>query len=186
MSDYPAETVSALLAEGADDAPAIGAPGRQWLSYDGLRALARRMVANLNAMGIGRGDRVALVLPNGPEAASAFVAIACGATTAPLNPAYKADEFAFYLSDLNARALVVQAGTDSPARQVAARLGIPVIELVPKADGPAGGFTLRRRRGTCPAPRRNLERPWPRMWRWCCTLQAPPRGPRSCHCSTAT
>jgi oxalate---CoA ligase len=142
MSDYPAETVSALLARGVDDAPAIGAPGRQWLSHGGLRALAHRTVADLNAMGIGRGERVALVLPNGPEAASAFVAIACGATTAPLNPAYKADEFAFYLGDLKARALVIQAGTESPARQVAAELDIPVIELVPDADGPAGGFTL--------------------------------------------
>ena len=104
MSDYPAETVSALLAEGADDAPAIGAPGRQWLSYDGLRALPVYVVANLNAMGIGRGDRVAMVLPNGPEMAAAFVAIACGATTAPLNPAYRAEEFDFYLSDLNAKA----------------------------------------------------------------------------------
>ena len=59
--------------------------------------------AALNGMGIGRNDRVAIVLPNGPEMAAAFVAIACGATTAPLNPAYKADEFDFYLADLNAR-----------------------------------------------------------------------------------
>ncbi len=142
MSEYPAETVSALLATGADDAPAIGAPGRPWLSHGGLRALAQRTVADLNGMGIGRGDRVALVLPNGPEAASSFVAIASGATTAPLNPAYKADEFAFYLGDLNARAVVMLAGMESPARQVAAELGIPLIELVPDADGPAGGFTL--------------------------------------------
>ncbi len=54
-------------------------------------------------MGIGRGDRVAIVLPNGPEMAASFVAIAAGATTAPLNPAYKRDEFDFYLADLNAR-----------------------------------------------------------------------------------
>jgi len=142
MNDYLADTVSALLASGADDAPAIGAPGRSWLSRGGLRALVRRTVADLNVMGIGRGDRVALVLPNGPEAASAFVTVACGATTAPLNPAYKAEEFAFYLGDLNARALVTQAGTDSPAREAAAVRGIPVVELVPDADGPAGAFTL--------------------------------------------
>jgi acyl-CoA synthetase (AMP-forming)/AMP-acid ligase II len=140
MTDYPADTVSALLGKGADDAPAIGAPGRPWLTHAGLRALAARTVADLNAMGIGRGDRVALVVPNGPEAASSFVTMACGATTAPLNPAYKADEFAFYLSDLNASALVIQAGFDSPARQAAADKGIPVIELTP--EGPAGSFTL--------------------------------------------
>ncbi len=142
MTDYPADTVPALLEKGADDAPAIGAPGRPWLTHGGLRALAKRTVADLNAMGIGRGDRVALVLPNGPEAASSFVAIACGATTAPLNPAYKADEFAFYLGDLNASALVVMAGMDTPAREAAVARGIPVVDLVPDADGPAGAFAL--------------------------------------------
>ena len=142
MTDYPADTVLDLLARGADSAPAIGAPGRKSLTYAGLRDLARRTVADLNGMGIGRNDRVAIVLPNGPEMAAAFVAIAAGATTAPLNPGYKADEFAFYLGDLNARALVIQQGMDSPARAMAAERGIPIVELVPGADGPAGAFTL--------------------------------------------
>jgi acyl-CoA synthetase (AMP-forming)/AMP-acid ligase II len=142
MKDYPADTVSALLARGDDDAPAIGAPGRPWLSHGGLRALARRTVTSLNAAGIGRGDHVALVLPNGPEAAAAFVTIACGATTAPLNPGYKMDEFAFYLGDIGARALVVMAGMDTPARGAAAERGIPVVELLPDTEGPAGSFRL--------------------------------------------
>ncbi len=142
MTDYPADTVAVLLKEGADEAPAIGAPGRPWLTHGGLRALAERTVTALNGMGIGRGDRVALVTPNGPEAASSFVAIACGATTAPLNPAYKAEEFDFYLSDLNAKALVVLAGMETPARQVAITRGIPVVDLVPTVDGAAGDFTL--------------------------------------------
>ncbi|MBN8890146.1 MAG: AMP-dependent synthetase [Rhodospirillales bacterium 70-18] len=146
MTDYAADTVAGLLARGADDAPAIGMPqslegARPWLTHAGLRALAARTVADLNAMGIGRHDRVAMVLPNGPEMASAFVAVACAATTAPLNPAYRHDEFEFYLSDLNARALVIQQGMDSPARAVAAARGIPVIELLPHASA-AGAFTL--------------------------------------------
>ncbi len=142
MFDYPADTVSDLLRKGADAAPAIGAPGRPWLTHGGLRALAANTVASLNAMGIGRDDRVALVIPNGPAAASSFVTIACGATTAPLNPAYKADEFAFYLGDLNAKALVIQAGVDSPAREAAAARGIPIVDLVVETDGPAGAFSL--------------------------------------------
>jgi acyl-CoA synthetase (AMP-forming)/AMP-acid ligase II len=140
MTDYPADTISDLLALGADEAPAIGAPERPWLTYRDLRALAETTVNALNGMGIGRGDRVALVLPNGPEAASSFVTIACGVTTAPLNPGYKPDEFAFYLGDIDAKALVIQAGMESPARAAAADRNIPVIELVP--EGPAGGFTL--------------------------------------------
>ena len=145
MTHYPADTVLALLARGADAAPAIGAPkagdvAREPLTHGGLRALARRTIEDLNRFGIGRGDRVAMVLPNGPEMASGFLAIASGATTAPLNPAYKAEEFDFYLSDLNAKALVVQQGMETPARAVAEARGIPVIELIP--SGPAGHFTL--------------------------------------------
>ena len=142
MTVYPADTILALLARGAGAAPAIGAPGRTWLSYDGLRALAQGTVAALNRMGIGRNDRVAIVLPNGPEMAAAFIAIAAGATTAPLNPAYRAEEFDFYLSDLNASALVIGQGMESPARVVAAARGIPVIELVADQAAPAGSFTL--------------------------------------------
>lgn len=135
-------TIDALLAAAPDAArPAIRATeGRAPLSFAGLRALAGRTVAALNGIGIGRGDRVAIVLPNGPEMAAAFVAIACGATTAPLNPAYKDEEFEFYLTDLKAKALVIQQGMESPARAVATRLGVPLLELVPGTE--AGAFTL--------------------------------------------
>jgi len=44
MTEYPADTVTALLRKGAEDAPAIGAPGRPWLTHGGLRNLARRTV----------------------------------------------------------------------------------------------------------------------------------------------
>jgi len=142
MTQYLADTLWTLLAHGADNAPAIGAPGRPSLTHGGLRTLAARTVADLNAMGIGRNDRVGMVLPNGPEMAAAFVAVGCGATTAPLNPAYRADELEFYLSDLNAKALIIQQGMDSPARAVAAARNIPVVELIP-TGGPAGEFTLK-------------------------------------------
>jgi acyl-CoA synthetase (AMP-forming)/AMP-acid ligase II len=149
--NYPANTMIQLLARGAEEAHAIGAPGRTWLTHGGLRALAAQTVQSLNAMGIGRGDRVAMVLPNGPEMAALFVAASCGTTTAPLNPAYKADEFEFYLSDLNAKALVVVQGMDTPARAVAAAKGIPIVELVPGEQ--AGTFTLvSDLKGTAAAP----------------------------------
>jgi acyl-CoA synthetase (AMP-forming)/AMP-acid ligase II len=141
MTSYTADTVQQLLARGDDAAPAIAAPGRAPLSYLSLRGLAASTVERLNGAGIGRGDRVAIVLPNGPEMAACFAAVACAATTAPLNPAYRRDEFDFYLSDLGARALIIQQGLDSPARAVAAERGIPVIELVPDATT-AGSFTL--------------------------------------------
>jgi acyl-CoA synthetase (AMP-forming)/AMP-acid ligase II len=136
-----ANTIAGLLARGAADAPAIGAPGRQPLRYGALRALTERTRAQLNQAGIGRNDRVAIVLPNGPEMAAAFLAVGCAATTAPLNPAYRTEEFDFYLGDLGARALVVQAGVETPARAVAASRGVPVLELTPGELG-AGDFTL--------------------------------------------
>ena len=135
-----ADTVLDLLARGADSAPAIGAPEHQPLTFAGLRDLAGKTMVDLNAMGIGRNDRVAIVLPNGPEMAAAFVAVASCATTAPLNPAYRTEEFEFYLSDLNAKALVILKGMQSPALAVAAARGIPVVALV--AGHKAGDFTL--------------------------------------------
>jgi len=98
-------TVRAVLETGLAGANAIGAPGRPSLTYGGLREHVDRTVATLNAMGIGRGERLAIVLPNGPEMASAFVSIASGATTAPLNPGYKRKEYDFYIEDLGAKAL---------------------------------------------------------------------------------
>jgi len=120
---------------------AIGAPGRPWLDGAGLRALAQDVRSGLNGAGIGAGDRIGLVLPNGPEMATAFLAVASTCTAAPLNPAYKPDEFEFYLSDLKPRAVIVRAGDPSPVRDVAARLGIPLLELTP-SEAASGVFTL--------------------------------------------
>jgi acyl-CoA synthetase (AMP-forming)/AMP-acid ligase II len=106
----------------------------------GLRALSAEVAAALHGAGVGRGDRVAIVLPNGPEMAAAFVTVAQVATTCPLNPAYKEDEFAFYLEDLKAKAIILMEGEDGPAFAAAEGLGLSVIRLVPDADGPAGRF----------------------------------------------
>ncbi|MES2713362.1 MAG: AMP-binding protein, partial [Pseudomonadota bacterium] len=105
-----------------------------------LRTLVADTGAWLNAHGIGRQDRVAIVLPNGSEMATAFLAIAAYATTAPLNPSYRGEEFEFYIADLKARAVVVASGHATPAREAAARLGVPVLELTP--GDAAGAFTL--------------------------------------------
>jgi acyl-CoA synthetase (AMP-forming)/AMP-acid ligase II len=138
-------TLASLLAQGADDAPAIAAPSRRALSFGGLRAQIAHTLAQLNALGIGRNDRVAIVLPNGPEMASCFIACASGVASAPLNPAYRADEFEFYLADLNAKALIVEQGSTSPAVEVATRLGVRLIDLVPDLAAGAGSFTLQPR-----------------------------------------
>ncbi len=135
-------TLTALIADHSGDLPAIGAPGRDWLSYDGLRTLTSDVAQALNQMGIDAADRVAIVLPNGPEMASAFVTVAQSATTAPLNPAYKEEEYTFYLEDLKAKALILRDGDDGPAYDAATKLGLAVIRLSVPSDAPAGYFTL--------------------------------------------
>ena len=134
-------TINALLAKHPGEAPAIGGPGRDWLDYDGLRALTERVREDLRAAGVGPSDRVAIVLPNGAAMATAFVTVAQAACTAPLNPAYREDEFAFYLEDLKARAIILEAGYDGPALAAARRFGLTVLRL---AEDPsvAGVFAL--------------------------------------------
>jgi acyl-CoA synthetase (AMP-forming)/AMP-acid ligase II len=120
-----------LIARAAPGAAALLAPDTRPLTYGAFAELIDRTIASLNAAGIGRGDKIAIVIPNGPLMAAAFVALSAGAVTAPLNPAYRQDEFHFYMEDLQVKALIVEEGSTSPAREAAARLGIPVIELVP-------------------------------------------------------
>lgn len=135
-------TLRQLISAGADSAPAIAAPDTPPLTYDRLRRLVERTIGSLNAFGVGRNDRVAIVLPNGPDMATAFIGIASGATAAPLNPSYKADEFEFYMSDVKAKALVVEAGSSSPAIDVARKLGMKIVVLHPDHTSGAGFFSL--------------------------------------------
>jgi acyl-CoA synthetase (AMP-forming)/AMP-acid ligase II len=141
MTNAPA-TIAQLLQRGADDAPALNSPGGVALSYRDLRALMTTTIAALGERGIGAGDRVAIVLDNGPEMAASFLCIGAGATAAPLNPGYRADEFDFYLTDLRAKLLVTGRDKDSPAVEVARKLGVPIARLHPHPERGAGTFTL--------------------------------------------
>jgi len=135
-------TIQDLLKAGKDDATALSAPGGVPLTYRALRAHVADVVRALNAQGIGANDRVAIVLDNGPEMAAAFLGIGSAATAAPLNPSYRAEEFEFYLTDLNAKLLVVAQGKDSPAIGVAEKLGVPIARLVATPEKGAGSFGL--------------------------------------------
>jgi acyl-CoA synthetase (AMP-forming)/AMP-acid ligase II len=138
----PFTTLAEMVAQQAPVAVAMTAPSGIPLTYAGLYQLITRTAATLNRLGIGRGDRVAIVLPNCPEMACAFVAVASACTAAPLNMAYRADEFEFYLGDLNTKALIVARGSSTPALAVAEKLGIPVLELEALPDQGTGNFTL--------------------------------------------
>jgi acyl-CoA synthetase (AMP-forming)/AMP-acid ligase II len=124
------------------DAPAILAPGRAPLTYGRLHHHIDKMGHTLRAMGIGRHDRIAVVLPNGPEMAVAILTVAANAACAPINPAYGVEELDRYFADLRPRALITQTGVDSPACRVARARGVRVVELSTALDAEAGLFTL--------------------------------------------
>jgi non-ribosomal peptide synthetase component E (peptide arylation enzyme) len=173
MEDLEYSTLVELLKINAARRPstaAILASGREVLTYAGLYSLVETTVADLNRLGVSRNDRLAIVLPNGPEMATVFLAVAGGVTSAPLNPAYGESEFDFYLSDLDARP-VDPGGMDSPARQ--ATMAQPWYEPVPQLQ--AGGvFSCLA--GIAPA----YQVCDASVWRSCCTPQ-PTARPKWCH-----
>jgi acyl-CoA synthetase (AMP-forming)/AMP-acid ligase II len=133
------------------DAPAIFAVGRAPLSYERLYQHVDHMGRMLRGLGIRRHDRLAVVLPNGPEMAVAMLTVVSVAVGVPMNPAYTTEEVEKNFSDLKPRALVTQLGFDSAARRVALSRGIRLIELSAQVDREAGLFTFAE---DAPLPRR--------------------------------
>jgi acyl-CoA synthetase (AMP-forming)/AMP-acid ligase II len=133
------------------DAPAILAPGRAPLSYGRLYQHIDQMGRTLRAMRIGRHDRIAMVLPNGPEMAVAILTVAASAACAPINPAYEAEELDRYFADLRPGALITEAGIDSAARRAALSRGVRLVELSTAEDAEAGLFTLAGDQGGAPS-----------------------------------
>lgn len=76
-------------------------------TYEGFADQVAAMAASLRASGLEPGDPVAIVLPNGLEFLVVFLAVTrARLVAAPLNPAYKAEEFQFYLEDIGARVVI--------------------------------------------------------------------------------
>ena len=125
------------------NAPALQAPNCHPLTYSHLFNQSEYTGHALGTLGIANSDRVAVVLPNGPDMAATFLGIAAYATCAPLNPSCSRDQFEFYLRDLRARAIVLPAAADLPVREVAEQLGLSIMELEPASQQLAGAFTLR-------------------------------------------
>ena len=100
------------------------------VSYGELLDQVTALAESLAAAGIGRGDRVGIALPNGLPMIVSFLAAATAGTAAPLNPAYKEDEFRFYLEDTNAKVLILPpAGADEARRAAGDRVPILTIDM---------------------------------------------------------
>jgi oxalate---CoA ligase len=86
------------------------------IDHPTLRSEVDRLASELRGLGLGSGDRIAIVLPNGPEMVFALLAAMAVGCAAPLNPKYREDEFRFYLDDLDAAALLAFEGSADEAR----------------------------------------------------------------------
>ncbi len=122
-------TLAAVLFEGGGAAALVCPDDGSRLAFDALADSVQSLAGSLAALGVGRGDRVALALPNGPEIVQLLLAVtALGASAAPLNPAYTSDELAFYLSDLGPRLLLLPENPGAAARHVAE--GTEIVDVV--------------------------------------------------------
>ncbi len=153
-------TILDAIQNGPPEKTAISAFAHPPLSYADLQKLTENVHHELNARGINIHDRVAIVLPNGPQMATAFLTVAANCATAPLNPSYRFEEFSNYLGDIKPKALLVEKNHNTPAREAARAQGIHILEITHSNSAPAGWFKIvsfpsnryERREGQHPGP----------------------------------
>jgi len=85
---------------------AITAPDQEGLNYKNLKKHIEKLSITLNSIHYKKKPRIAIIMPNGPEMAVAFLSTSSFATAAPLNPQYQAADLKFYFTDLDADALL--------------------------------------------------------------------------------
>jgi long-chain acyl-CoA synthetase len=108
--EYPRVALHALLDDAAESYP--GSPATIFYdrkrSYASLLRDAKRFSAGLRALGVKKGDRVAIDLPNCPQFLIAFFgALRIGAVVVPCNPLYTPPELRYQLADAGAETIVV-------------------------------------------------------------------------------
>ncbi|MEY2552577.1 MAG: hypothetical protein QOC57_437 [Ilumatobacteraceae bacterium] len=121
------DTVAALLTPDATG-PALLTVDDEAMDHPALRGEVERLAEQLRSAGLRANDRIAIVLPNGPEMALVLLAAMSVGCAAPLNPKYREDEFRFYLDDLHAAALLTIDGA-TPAAHAAAPAGTIAIDV---------------------------------------------------------
>jgi acyl-CoA synthetase (AMP-forming)/AMP-acid ligase II len=142
-------TLPGLLSRHPDDATALVQPEQNIrLTYRDLRGQVDAVAEMLAAAGVNRGDRIGLALPNGVANIVTFLAASMAGTAAPLNPAYKEEEFRFYLEDTNAKVLLLPPdGLDEARRAAGDRVPILTVEMDAQGTVSLAGVTGRRASG---------------------------------------
>ncbi len=102
-------------------------------SYQRLRNASDRLAGSLAARGVGRGDRVAVLLAQSPEVLLAHMAILkLGAVVLPVFTLFGADALAYRLSDSGARAVITDGANLDKVLSLKADL--PELSLVYSVD----------------------------------------------------
>ena len=148
MQQDRVDRILSYWAGNSPNATALSAPDASPLTYSRLAEQVDMVRRALRRIGIGRDDAVAVALGNGPEMAVASLAVLCACGCAPLNPSLRRRELGFCLDDLGVLALVVDAGSEGAARDLARQRGIPVLEVVRKEGAEAGAFSLHEESST--------------------------------------
>ena len=105
------------------------------ITYDSLRRQVAAAADVFASAGIGNAARVAMALPNGLETIVCFLGASVAGTAAPLNPAYRHDEFVFFLEDTDAKLLVLPPAGADEARRAAAERGVPILDADVDSEG---------------------------------------------------
>jgi acyl-CoA synthetase (AMP-forming)/AMP-acid ligase II len=130
------DSLASLLQAAPADSTAVVIPEMETsITYESLRQQVMSMAESLAGAGIRPGDRVASVLPNSLATIVGFLAGSIAGTAAPLNPAYRYEEFCFYLEDTAARLLLCPVEGAEDARRAAKQLGIPVFSVATSSQG---------------------------------------------------
>lgn len=107
--DYPRQNVAQFLIDAAQEyptRPALEFMGKQ-LSYERLLEECCRFANALVRLGIGRQERVAIMLPNCPQTVIAYYGtLMAGCIAVLTNPLYKERELAIQLADSGAAAII--------------------------------------------------------------------------------
>ena len=149
-------TLPEFLERAPADAIAVVLPEQNIsITYGGLRRQVQAVAEQLAAAGVGRGDRIATSLANGLPVIVSFLAAGVAGTAAPLNPAYKEDEFKFYLEDTAAKVLLLPPDGADDARRAAVERGVPILTIDMDASGTV---TLKDAQGA-PLPRQPVTTP---------------------------
>ncbi|MFQ6117193.1 MAG: class I adenylate-forming enzyme family protein, partial [Candidatus Bipolaricaulia bacterium] len=111
------------------------------ISFKELNGRADRLATALADMGIGRGDKVALYLPNSPEFIIGFFGtLKAGGVPTSMNPSYKEREVAHQYSDSEAKAIIAHERL-YPAIEKAAR-EVPIANVILVGERGAEGAHL--------------------------------------------